>query len=415
MSKKKIIVVFSIIAVLAITYVVYKSRTNKTDGITTIVVKGNFKNEVIISGEAQSTSSKKINGPVGSRQFNIYQLKIQDLVPEGTIVKKDAYIGKLDASEVNAKINEALLNLENAQSRYTQQKLDTKLTLKRERSAIKDLLFIIENDKLELKRSIYEAPTIIRQLEINIKKNERELKERKEDYSIIKQKAVASMVEVGTEVSKIKKRIEALKDLEKSLTIYSTDKGMVTYVKDRRGNKKNIGTSISPWEPAIASLPDLTKMESKTFCNEVDIRKIKKGLPVKVSFDAFPEIELKGEVTSVANIGESKKGSDVRVFQVLIKLKDTNDNIRPGMTTSNKILTQNKDNVLMIPLEAVFTKDTTNFVFIKHGYSITKQQIELGLNNNNVVIVKKGLKKGDEIYLNKPEKLEDEPIETLGN
>ncbi|WP_203258858.1 efflux RND transporter periplasmic adaptor subunit [Hyunsoonleella ulvae] len=413
MSKKRLIIVGAIILTLIIAYALLGSDNDENSPVTTKVMKGKFVNEVIISGEAQSTSSKKINGPMNARRFNIYQIKIQDLVAEGTVVKKGGYIGKLDASEVNGKINDAMLNLEKAQSQYTQQQLDTTLTLKEERNKIKDLLFSIEENELELSQSIYEPPATIRQLEIKIEKNKRDLRERKEDYSIKKRKAVAKMVQVGTEVSKIKKKIEELTNLQKEFTIYSEEAGMVTYVKDWGGNKKKVGSTISPWEPAIASLPDLNKMESKTYSNEVDIRKIKKGLPVVVGLDAFPEIELSGIVTDVANVGENKRGSDVKLFQVLIKLNETNENIRPGMTTSNKILTHEEDNVLMMPLEAVFSKDSISFAYVKSGYSIEKKQIELGMSNNDMVIIKNGLKENETVFLSKPQDTEDKSITLL--
>ena len=164
------------------------------------------------------------------------------------------------------------------------------------------------------------------------------------------------MVEVGTEVSKTLKLLNALIDLQKSFTIYSDSNGMITYVKDWNGSKKKVGSTISPWNSSIATLPDLTKMESKTYTNEVDIRKIKKGLSVKIGFDAFPDIELDGIVTEVANVGEKKRGSDIKVFQIKVKLTSTNSNIRPGMTTSNRILTDKEDNVLTAPIEAIFLK-----------------------------------------------------------
>ena len=403
MNKKKILLLSVSLIIIIILYFVYNQKTNEDVALTSKVIEGTFVNEVFISGEAQSTSSKNIDGPSNARRFNIYQLKIQDLVAEGTVVKKGDYIGKLDASEVNGKINEAQLSLENAQSKYTQQQLDTTLTLKQERNSIKDLLFDIEENKIELKQSTYEPPATIRQLEINIEKNERDLKEKKEDYSIKKRQANAKMIEVGTEVSKIRKRIEELTQLQKEFTIHSTDDGMVTYVKSWNGVKKKVGSTISPWEPAIASLPDLTKMESKTYSNEVDIRKIKKDLKVKVGFDAFPDIELDGVVTDVANVGENKRGSDIKLFQVLIKLNETNNNIRPGMTTSNKILTHKEDKVLMVPLEAIFSKDSISYTYVKSGYSISKKQVELGLSNNNVVIINRGLKVNDIVYLSKPE------------
>ena len=325
-------------------------------------------------------------------------------------MKKGDYIGKLDVSEVNGKIMDAQLNLEKAESRYTQRQLDTTLNLKQERNSIKDLLYNIEESKLEFKQSKFEAPGIIRKLEIKIEKLERDLNEKNEDYYIKKNQAKAKMIEVGTEVSKIRKLIKELKELQKEFTIFSDDAGMVTYVKEWNGSKKKVGSTITPWEPAIASLPDLTKMESKTYSNEVDIRKIKKGLTTKIGFDAFPDIELDGVVTEVANVGETRAGSDIKLFQVLIKLKGTNKNIRPGMTTANKILTKKVSDVLMIPLEAVFSKDSISYTYLKSGLSIEKKQVELGLSNNEVIIINKGLKENDVVYLNKPEDLDDKSI-----
>ncbi len=413
MTKKRIAIIVGLIIIPVLAYSYFSSSSDENVSLTAKVVKGTFLNEVFISGEAQSTSSKDINGPSNARRFGLYNIKIQDLVPEGTVVKKGDYIGKLDESELNAKILDAQLNLEQAESRYIQQQLDTTLTLKQERNAIKDLLFNIEEDKLELSRSTYEPPATIRSLEINIEKTERDLKEKKADYSIKKSQANAKMVVAAAELSKYKKRIDDLMELQKEFTIYSDDEGMVTYIKERNGTKKKVGSTISPWDPAVASLPDLTKMESKTYSNEVDIRKIKKGLTAKVGFDAFPDIELDGVVTDVANVGETKAGSDIKLFQVLIKLNGTNKNIRPGMTTSNKILTKQQDNVLMIPLEAIFSKDSISYAYVKSGLSIEKKQLELGLSNNEIIIVNKGLKEGDVVYLNQPADLEEKSITLL--
>lgn len=413
MTKKRIAIIVGLIIIPVLAYSYFSSSSDENVSLTAKVVKGTFLNEVFISGEAQSTSSKDINGPSNARRFGLYNIKIQDLVPEGTVVKKGDFIGKLDESELNAKILDAQLNLEQAESRYIQQQLDTTLTLKQERNAIKDLLFNIEEDKLELSRSTYEPPATIRSLEINIEKTERDLKEKKADYSIKKSQANAKMVVAAAELSKYKKRIDDLMELQKEFTIYSDDEGMVTYIKERNGTKKKVGSTISPWDPAVASLPDLTKMESKTYSNEVDIRKIKKGLTAKVGFDAFPDIELDGVVTDVANVGETKAGSDIKLFQVLIKLNGTNKNIRPGMTTSNKILTKQQDNVLMIPLEAIFSKDSISYAYVKSGLSIEKKQLELGLSNNEIIIVNKGLKEGDVVYLNQPADLEEKSITLL--
>tara|TARA_R110002049_G_scaffold293156_4_gene478028 strand:- start:9373 stop:10614 length:1242 start_codon:yes stop_codon:yes gene_type:complete len=412
MNKKKLLLIGIPVLLLIVGYTFFGGTSDEDVAITTSVVKDDFLNEVIISGEAQSTSSQNIDGPSEMRNYNLYDVKIQDLIPEGTIVKKGDYVGKLDQSGVNGKIIDERLNLETAQSQYTQQQLDTTLSLKQERTAIKDLLFNIQEDELELKQSVYEPPATIRKLEINIERSKRDLKEKKEDYSIIERKAIAKMVGVANQVSKTQKRLDELIELQKSFTIYSDADGMITYLK-RGSSKRQTGSGISPWDPTIATLPDLTKMESKTYSNEVDIRKIKEDLPVTVGFDAFPNITLKGKVTSVANVGENKSGSDIKLFQVLVNLEEINDNIRPGMTTSNRILIHKEENVLMLPLEAIFTKDSISYVYSKSGFSITKKQVELGNSNVDKVIIKEGVEEGEIVYLSKPEDMEEKSISLL--
>ena len=410
MNKKKILFIGIPILLLILGYTFFSSDDENEVSITANVIRGEFLNEVIISGEAQSTSLKNIDGPSNLRKFRLNNIKIQDLIPEGTVVKAGDYVGRLDPSLVNEQIIDARLNLESAESKYLQEQLDTTLTLKQERTAIKDIQFNIQEDELELKQSIYESPSTIKQLEIKIERATRDLKEKKEDYSIKKRKAVAKMVEVGTEVSKIRTKLDELISLQASFTIHSDASGMVTYAKNWDGSKKKVGSDISPWNLTIATLPDLTKMESKTYSNEVDIRKIKEEQEVAVGFDAFPDITMDGIVTTVANVGENKRGSDIKLFQVLIKLKDSNASIRPGMTTSNRILIQKKEDVLMIPLEAVFSKDSISYVYTDSGFSIDKKQVELGESNEDVIIVTNGLKEKDVVYLSKPEGLEDKVI-----
>lgn len=415
MSKKRIYIISGIVLLAIIAFFYFKKDSGENISITSKVKKGTFKNEVIISGEAQSTSLKKIKGPDNLRRFKLREVKIQDLIAEGTVVNAGDYVGRLDPSGVNEQIIDARLNLEAAQSKYTQQQLDTTLTLKQERNTIKDLKFNMEETQLELKQSIYEPPATIRKLEINLEKLERDINERNENYDIKQRQARAKMVEVGTEVSKIRKQLKALTDLLKTFTIHSDSQGMITYAKHWDGSKKKVGSSINAWNTTIANLPDLTKMESKTYANEVDIRKIKKDLPVKIGFDAFPDIELDGIITEVANVGEKKRGSDIKIFQILVKINETNDNIRPGMTTSNRILTSSKDDVLTIPLEAVFSKDSISFSYIKSGFSVEKKQIQLGESNNIEVIIEKGLSEKDIVYLSKPEGYEAKKIILVKN
>jgi len=190
----------------------------------------------------------------------------------------------------------------------------------------------------------------------------------------------------------------------KQFSITAPKAGMVIYRRNWDGNKQGIGATLNVWENVVAELPDLSKMISKTYVNEIDISKIKVNQLVRIGIDAFPEKKFTGKVTSVANIGEQIQNSNAKVFEVKILVNEFDSILRPAMTTKNTIITATIDNVFHCPIEAVFSNDSITFVYLKDGGSIRKKQIITGQSNENEIIVKTGLRANDELYLNPPEK-----------
>jgi hypothetical protein len=177
---------------------------------------------------------------------------------------------------------------------------------------------------------------------------------------------------------------------------------MVIYEKEWNGKKRVAGSTVSPWNPTVATLPDLTQMESVTYVNEIDVRKIAVGQPVNVSLDSDPSKRLTGTVTSVANVGEQRPNADAKVFEVKITIAEADTTLRPGMTTANSIVTSKVPDVLSIPIEAIFNEEDTPFVYERRGNRTVRQQVETGLMNDNSVIVLRGLENGAEVLLSPP-------------
>jgi multidrug efflux pump subunit AcrA (membrane-fusion protein) len=132
-------------------------------------------------------------------------------------------------------------------------------------------------------------------------------------------------------------------------------------------------------------------------------KKIKKDQHVEVGLDAIPDKKMNGTVTSVANIGEQRPNSDSKVYEVIVEIAGTDSTLRPAMTTSNRIIVNRVENAMYVPLEAIHVKDSTSFVFKKDGIYPAMQQVDLGLMNENEVIVHRGLDMDDTIYLSVPE------------
>jgi multidrug efflux pump subunit AcrA (membrane-fusion protein) len=175
---------------------------------------------------------------------------------------------------------------------------------------------------------------------------------------------------------------------------------MIIYKKNRFGTKRKAGSNIDAFDRVVATLPDLTSMLSKAFVSEIEINKVKKGQKVVITIDAFPAKIYSGTVMSIANIGEKLPNTDSKVFEVMIKIDGTDMNLRPSMTTNNKIMIETFENVAYIPSECIHTgADTIPFVYTKSGY---RQVIIPGKANDKEMIVEKGLKPGMKIYVTEP-------------
>jgi multidrug efflux pump subunit AcrA (membrane-fusion protein) len=196
----------------------------------------------------------------------------------------------------------------------------------------------------------------------------------------------------------VKRQLENLMRVREGFVVKAPKSGMLIYKRDWDGKKMGVGAQVSAWDNTVATLPDLTKMITKTYVNEIDISKIKAGQAVDISIDAFPDKKLTGKVTEVANIGEQIQGSNAKVFEVKIIVNEYDTILRPAMTTKCTIITSVVENVMYIPLESVHTQDSTSYVFIDGR----RQEVRLGESNENEIILKEGVNENEKIYLSKP-------------
>ena len=197
-----------------------------------------------------------------------------------------------------------------------------------------------------------------------------------------------------------RQRVAELQDVLSKFVITAPSDGMVIYRRDRTNTKRKVGSSISPWDNVVATLPDMSSMISKTYVNEIDVSKVKPGQPVEIMVDAFPDKHYTGLVSSVANIGEQLPNSDAKVFEVIVKVNGTDPILRPSMTTGNKIITKTISDVIHVPLECVQTgSDSIPFVYLKNG---TRQIVLLGESNENSVVIEQGLEGDESIFLSTP-------------
>ncbi len=401
MQKKLLIPGIVIVLVVVSWYLTSGESTESTELYTTPTI-GEFVVDVTTSGELRAKNSQEIKGPQGARDFRVNSIRIQTLIPEGTIVKKGDFVAELDRSEIMGKLQDAQLDLQQAQSQVTQSQLDSTLELSQARDNLINLEYALEERQIAVDQSKYESPAVQRQAEIDLDKARRQLAQETKNYQTKIKQAEAKLRDVETELTKKQNEIAKIRELMAQFTVYAPDQGMVIYNRNWDGSKVTEGETISAWSPVVAELPDFTTMESVTFINEVDIQKVELGQKVEIGLDAVPDKKLTGFVTDVANIGEQRKNYDSKVFEVIIEVNESDSLLRPAMTTSNRVIIDKVSNALFIPLETVYAVDSLSFVYKKDGLSPIMQQVELGLMNENSVIVHRGISESDVLYLTMP-------------
>jgi multidrug efflux pump subunit AcrA (membrane-fusion protein) len=402
MNKRLIVIIGGIVVFVGLLFLFLSGGyEQKRSSLVTKVQQGEFEVVVTTTGELQAKQSEKISGPEGlrSRSLGIREVKILDLVDEGTVVDSGDYVATLDKTEAMSKLQDIEDELEKKKSEYIKTKLDTAMELKELRNGLIDKEYSVEEKRLRMKQSKYEPPATKRQAKIEYQRAKRALKQAKENYSLQVEQAEAKMREASINLAKQRRMKKDMEQMLENFKIYAPQNGMVIYKKGWDGKKRKEGSTISPWDLTVAKLPDLTTLVSKTYVNEIDISKVKAGQNVEVTVDAFPDKKYSGEVTEVANIGQELKRTGAKVFEVIITLHETDSILRPSMTTSNRIITKQYNDVNYLPLEAVFSENDSHFVYTLDQ---KKKEIRVGKTNANYIIVK-GISAEKKVYLNKPE------------
>jgi len=138
MKVRRYLFIFAGIVALAVVIYFLLFNQAPTTQVTVKVTKGSFPIEVTTTGELIAKHSEKILGPDGLRQIQIYQVKIVEIIPDGSIVDSGQFVATLDRSEISNKIKDEETNLEKFESQMIKTKLDTSLTLRGARDELAD-------------------------------------------------------------------------------------------------------------------------------------------------------------------------------------------------------------------------------------------------------------------------------------
>ncbi len=208
-------------------------------------------------------------------------------------------------------------------------------------------------------------------------------------------------------------------------TIYAPSDGVVSLLSIELGERV-VGTAQMAGTE-IMRIANMTTMEVNVEVNENDINRVKVGNEATIEVDAFQGRKFKGIVTEISSSSTAASSAtavttaeQVTNFNVKVRIEtssyedlmdEDNENsspFKPGLSATVQIHTKS-DKGLVVPIQAVTVRENTSltdsvdnaelkeYVFVLNGDIVNQTEVTTGIQDDNHIIVKTGLKAGDKV------------------
>lgn len=147
----------------------------------------------------------------------------------------------------------------------------------------------------------------------------------------------------------------------------------------------------------VMTIANLNDMIVNAHVNQADVIRLKQGREVEIQAESVPGVKMNGVVERIAPQAVIKNG--IKGFSARIAIKEIDPRVRPGMTAVLSIPVSSADNVLSVPLAAVFSENGERFVFVKNEDKFERRPILLGVTDYAYAEVLKGLTAGEVVSL----------------
>lgn len=163
-----------------------------------------------------------------------------------------------------------------------------------------------------------------------------------------------------------------------------------------------MGESDTSGGKQCMQIADLSKMKVTVQVGEKDIAKIAVGQSANVTYPAFPDIVSQGTVTAIASVAnsDSNYGGGSVTFNVDILIEAPDSRLKPGMTAEVSVVTEQLDDVVIVPTMALMTEDGENYYVNvatdAEGKKTRRVKVTVVTQNDNEAVVGKTQVKRDD-------------------
>lgn len=156
------------------------------------------------------------------------------------------------------------------------------------------------------------------------------------------------------------------------------------------------GEMVSAYRPVVV-IADLTSLQIVAEVDEIDVAEVAPGQEVEIRLDAYPAHTLSGTIVSLAPAASPQRGSTV--YEAVVQFDAGGLALRLGMGANLKIITLEKEGVLLVPNRAIQPIGRKRVVKVVDGRNIREVEVVTGLSNESETEIIEGLAEGQRILI----------------
>ncbi len=181
-------------------------------------------------------------------------------------------------------------------------------------------------------------------------------------------------------------RLERVRQNVENTRLVAMSDGVITTLYHQAGEYANPGAPVT-------ALTDVTMLEVDVNLDETDVVKIALGMQVFVTVDAFPGMEVNGEVIKIAPIAAVQSG--VVLYPVTVRLDPMELPLRSGMTVNVTFPIEDRKDTLIVPFRAIETEGGQAYLTRVTAAGTERVAVMLGLITATQVEILSGINEGD--------------------
>ncbi len=399
--RRRIVLAFSAIVILLVAGRVIWAVLREPTGCRR-TERGDLVIGVEVTGTLRAVDSSVLGPP---QVRDVWQFKIAMMADEGTEVKTGQPVIAFDASELQQRLQTKLADLDSARTEVEKKKVDIAVTVANDRLALAEVearlrkasLIADQPFGLRANNEIAKARLDLELagLEVGLVKRRIDATRRAGDEELGVLEATLAQVE-----SEVKQIQDGIGRMQRT----APRDGIVIHVANWRNEKKKVGDSCWVAE-RVVEIPDLSRMEADGEVEEAEAGRIREGQAVSLHLDAHPDHEYRAVVESISRAVQEKSWRNpLKIVHLTLSLEETDpERMRPGMRVRGEVEVDRHDDVVLIPVEAVFRDKGLTVAYSRGMTGWRSVPLVLGDRNSDQVEVIAGLEPGDLVSLERRE------------